>query len=58
MILSHRIQLDPNNRQRTYFARACGVARLVPLMQFVWLQEYRARPVGSRMDLRRLWCGP
>jgi putative transposase len=27
MILAHKIQLDPNNKQRTYFAKACGVAR-------------------------------
>ena len=27
MILAHKIQLDPNNVQRTYFTKACGVAR-------------------------------
>ena len=27
MILAHKIQLDPNNKQRTYFAKACGTAR-------------------------------
>ena len=27
MILAHRIQLDPNNKQRTYLAKASGVAR-------------------------------
>ncbi|WP_295437226.1 helix-turn-helix domain-containing protein [uncultured Thiodictyon sp.] len=27
MILSHKIALDPNNTQRTYFARAAGIAR-------------------------------
>ncbi len=27
MILAHKIQLDPNNVQATYFAKACGVAR-------------------------------
>jgi putative transposase len=27
MILAHKIQLDPNNTQRTYFSKACGVAR-------------------------------
>ena len=27
MILAHKIQLDPNNKQRTYFAKACGIAR-------------------------------
>ncbi|MDR1202910.1 MAG: helix-turn-helix domain-containing protein, partial [Tannerellaceae bacterium] len=27
MILGHEIRLDPNNKQRTYFTKACGVAR-------------------------------
>jgi len=27
MILAHKIQLDPNNIQAAYFAKACGVAR-------------------------------
>ena len=27
MILAHRIQFEPNKKQRTYFAKACGVAR-------------------------------
>ena len=28
MILGHTIELAPNNKQATYFAKACGVARL------------------------------
>ncbi|MCL2122028.1 MAG: helix-turn-helix domain-containing protein, partial [Clostridiales bacterium] len=27
MILAHQIRLDPNNKQRTYFAKAAGTAR-------------------------------
>lgn len=27
MLMSHKITLDPNNKQATYFAKACGVAR-------------------------------
>lgn len=27
MILAHKIRLDPNDRQATYFSKACGVAR-------------------------------
>ena len=27
MMLAHKIKLDPNNEQRTYFAKACGAAR-------------------------------
>lgn len=29
MILAHRIQLDPTAKQRIYFAKAAGTARLV-----------------------------
>ena len=28
MILGHTIELAPNNKQATYFIKACGVARL------------------------------
>ncbi|WP_315040797.1 helix-turn-helix domain-containing protein [Faucicola mancuniensis] len=28
MIKGHVIQLKPNDKQATYFAKACGVARL------------------------------
>ena len=27
MIIAHKIALDPNNAQATYFAKAAGVAR-------------------------------
>ncbi|BCJ88258.1 helix-turn-helix domain-containing protein [Effusibacillus dendaii] len=27
MLRSHKIALQPNNKQSTYFAKACGVAR-------------------------------
>lgn len=27
MILAHKIRLDPNKVQATYFTKACGVAR-------------------------------
>jgi putative transposase len=27
MILAHKIRLDPNNKQKTYFAKAAGTAR-------------------------------
>jgi transposase len=28
MLIAHRIDLNPNNKQATYFARAAGCARL------------------------------
>jgi putative transposase len=27
MIVAHKIHLDPNDAQETYFRKACGVAR-------------------------------
>lgn len=43
MILGHTIELAPNNRQATYFSKACGVARLTynwALAQ--WQKQYEA----------------
>ena len=54
MILAHRIQLDPNNKQRTYFTKACGVARFSynwALAQ--WKQRYEAGEKASEIELRR-----
>lgn len=43
MMIAHRIALKPNNRQRTYFAKACGVARLAYNWGLVaWQQQYQA----------------
>lgn len=27
MLLAHKIELKPNNKQATYFAKGCGVSR-------------------------------
>jgi len=54
VILAHRIQLDPNNKQRTYFTKACGVARFSynwALAQ--WKQRYEAGEKASEIELRR-----
>ena len=43
MILAHKIELYPNNTQRTYFAKACGTARFAynwALNQ--WQTQYQA----------------
>ena len=29
MLIAHKIELDLNNKQHTYMAKACGVARFV-----------------------------
>jgi len=60
MLIGHRIALDPNNVQATYFARACGVARFAynwALEQ--WGKQYEAwkqdntLPKPSEAALRR-----
>ncbi len=60
MLIAHKIALDPNNVQATYFARAAGTARFAynwALAQ--WQQKYdackadAALPKPSQMALRR-----
>jgi putative transposase len=60
MLIAHRIALDPNNVQATYFARAAGVARFAynwALDQ--WQKQYEAHkanpalPKPNQMALRR-----
>ena len=55
MILAHKIKLDPNNGQRTYFAKAAGTARFA----YNWaLEEWKSRlDIGAYVteaELRRL----
>ena len=60
MLIAHKIALDPNNVQATYFARAAGTARFAynwALAQ--WQRQYEAfkldstQPKPSQMALRR-----
>src|SRR3990167_8358813 len=54
MLLTHKIEIKANNKQRTYFARACGVARHAynwALDQ--WQQQYTAGEKPSETSLRR-----
>nr|WP_196799486.1 helix-turn-helix domain-containing protein [Verrucomicrobium sp. 3C] len=47
MLIAHRIALDPTDKQRTYFARASGVAR------FAWnwaLAEWRRQHAARKED--------
>ena len=60
MIFAHKIALDPNNVQATYFARACGVARFAYNWALAeWKRQYEAAkadpslPKPSQMALRR-----
>jgi len=60
MILAHKIALDPNNAQATYFARACGVARFAYNWALAeWKRQYEAAkadsalPKPSQKSLRR-----
>ncbi len=60
MILAHKIALDPNHAQATYFARACGVARFAYNWALAeWKRQYEAAkadaalPKPSQMALRR-----
>jgi len=54
MILAHRIQLDPNNVQRTYFAKACGVARFAYNWALAeWKRLYELGEKVSEAELRK-----
>jgi putative transposase len=60
MLIAHRIALDPNNVQATYFARACGVARFAYNWALSeWKRQYEAwkadpsLPKPSQHSLRR-----
>ncbi|WP_425952961.1 RNA-guided endonuclease InsQ/TnpB family protein [Ralstonia pseudosolanacearum] len=60
MLIAHRIALDPNNAQATYFARAAGTARFAYNWALAeWGRQYEAwkadntQPKPSQMALRR-----
>ncbi len=47
MLITHRIALDPNNKQRRYFARAAGTARFA----YNWaLSEWKAQYEARKLD--------
>ena len=49
MIIAHKIALDPNNVQATYFARAAGTARFAYNWALAeWKRQYEA--CGHRLD--------
>jgi putative transposase len=54
MILAHNIQLDPNNVQRTYFAKACGIARFAYNWALSeWKNRHEAGEIVTEAGLRR-----
>ena len=60
MLIAHKIALDPNNGQATYFARAAGTARFAYNWALAeWQRQYEActvdasLPRPSQMALRR-----
>ena len=60
MLIAHRIALDPNNEQATYFARAAGTARFAYNWALAeWKRQYEAAkvdpalPKPSQAALRR-----
>jgi len=49
MIFAHKIALAPNDRQATYFARACGTARFCYKWALAeWQRQYAARKDDPR----------
>ncbi len=60
MIISHKIRLNPNNKQATYFAKACGTARFAYNWALAeWQTQYTAwkddstQPKPSQFSLRK-----
>ena len=54
MMVAHKIALDPNDQQRSYFARACGAAPLAYNWALAeWQRQYAAGDKPSEASLRR-----
>ena len=54
MILAHKIQLDPNRKQRTYFAKAAGTARFAYNWALKeWIKQSEAGEKVTESSLRR-----
>ena len=60
MIISHKIRLNPNNKQATYFAKATGIARFAYNWALAeWQTQYAAwkddhtQPKPSQFSLRK-----
>ena len=54
MILVHKIALDPNDKQSTFFAKSAGTARFAYNWAFAqWAEQYKAGEKPSDVSLRR-----
>ena len=54
MITVHKIALDPNNKQRTYFSKAAGVARFAYNWALAeWQRQHKAGEKPNEVKLRR-----
>ncbi len=54
MILAHKIRLYPNNKQKTYFKKACGVARFAYNWALArWNERYEAGEKPNESELRK-----
>lgn len=54
MLLAHKIEISPNNKQASYFSKACGVARFAYNWALKeWKTQYDAGLKPSEIALRR-----
>ena len=54
MLTSHKIALQPNNKQMTYFRRACGVSRFAYNWALAeWKKQYEAGEKPNQYTLRK-----
>lgn len=54
MQIAHKIELKPNNKQKTYFAKACGTARFAWNWALAeWEKQYQQGKKPSGMSLKK-----
>ena len=54
MMLAHKIELKPNNKQNTYFKKACGISRLAWIWGVTkWEEYYKACKKVNGMILKK-----
>lgn len=55
MLLAHKLELRPNNKQATYFEKACGVARFSYNWALaMWQEQYKNGEKPTEISLRKL----
>ena len=53
-MLAHKIELKPNNKQKTYFQKACGISRLAWNWGLAnWEKQYKDGLKPSGMSLKK-----